>query len=181
MHMRLFIAIDCNSEKEYFTQLQGQLPKEAAKLSATSDFHLTLKFLGEVMPDKVEKIKEALQSIVFSPFSFSLHSVGVFPVEKSPRVVWVGIEPQEPSRELQESVEKALHGLFEKEKRFEPHITLARVKSIEQDKIRDFIAAMKSCSVEKKEFSVSRLHLVKSTPASHGSVYEHILSVEGKQ
>lgn|SRR3989338_8925082 len=176
--MGLFVAIDCNAEKEYFKRLQGQLPKDGAKLSLTGDFHLTLKFLGEVMPRKIEKAKEALRVVEFAPFSFSLSDVGVFPDESSPRVVWVGIGPQESSIELQKNIEKALHGLFEKEKRFHPHITLARIRGMEQPK--DFIEKIKIIRVEKRMICVRRFHLVNSTVTPHGSVYEHILSIEAR-
>jgi 2'-5' RNA ligase len=176
--MRLFIAIDCNSEKEYFKQLQSWLPNDA-KLSLTNDFHLTLKFLGEVMPHKIERVRQALQAVEFSPFSFSLGTIGVFPDEKFPRVVWVGVEPKEHVVELQKCVERALHGMFEGEKRFHPHITLARVKHLEQP--QGFIRKIKTMMVEKKVFSVEKCYLVKSTLTPHGSVYEHILSVRAEQ
>jgi 2'-5' RNA ligase len=176
--MRLFIAIDCNTEKEYFKHLQAELPKEGVKLSLTNDFHITLKFLGEVMPHKVDTLKEALHSVGFSPFSFSLGNIGVFPSERSPRVVWVGVDPEEHAIQLQKHVEKALHGIFEKEKHFEPHITLARVKHVAYPS--QFMGKMKSITVEKKSIVVDKFHLVKSTLTPKGAMHESIFST-GKQ
>ena len=126
--MRMFVAIDCNGEKEYFRRLQGMLPRDGVKNA--DDFHVTLMFLGEVMPDGVEVIKGALRAVKFLPFSFSLDSIGFFPDEKTPKVVWIGIWPKEDTIMLQQQIEKRLEGFFDKfdkEKRFEPHITLGAV------------------------------------------------------
>ena len=84
--MRLFISIDFNELKDYFIGLQEHLPKNA-KLSLTKTFHLTLKFLGEVQPEKAEEIISALNKIKFEKFSVFLDSIGIFPTENYIRVV----------------------------------------------------------------------------------------------
>ena len=78
--MRLFIAIDFNELKDCFIELQNQLPKNA-RLSLTKTFHLTLNFLGEVQPDKAEKVANILKNIKFSHFTVFLDSIGIFPTE----------------------------------------------------------------------------------------------------
>ena len=91
--MRLFIAIHFNELKEYFYELQKQLP-ENAKLSLTKSFHMTLKFLGEVQPEKVDEIIGILKTIKFEKFKVFLDSMGIFPTENHIRVVWAGLKPE---------------------------------------------------------------------------------------
>jgi len=171
--MRMFVAIDCNGEKEYFRRLQGMLPRDGVKNA--DDFHVTLMFLGEVMPDGVEVIKGALRAVKFLPFSFSLDSIGFFPDEKTPKVVWIGIWPKEDTIMLQQQIEKRLEGFFDKfdkEKRFEPHITLARVKDN-----KAFFRDVRNVAVEKRRIEVSEFHLMESTLTPTGSLYRRILTV----
>ena len=169
--MRLFIAIDFNELKAYFLELQKLLPKNA-KFSLTKSFHLTLKFLGEVQPDKAEKAKEELKKIKFKPFSVYLDSVGVFPSESYIRVVWIGLKPENNILELQSSIDEKLKGLFEKEKDFKAHVTLARAKFIDDKK--GFAGQLKKIVVEHKKFNVGSFKLVKSTLSPKGPVYEDL-------
>ena len=174
--MRLFIAIDFNELKDYFVELQSSLPKNA-ELSLTKTFHLTLKFLGEVQPDKVEILNKSLKEIAFKPFSVNLDSIGVFPSEDYIRVVWVGLKPEEQVLELQKNIDENLKKLFKKEKDFKPHLTIARVKYIEDKK--QFVDKLKRIKVENKKINVNNFKLVKSTLTPKGPVYEG-LEVFGK-
>ena len=169
--MRLFIAIDFNELKDYFVYLQNLLPKNA-KLSLTKTFHITLKFLGDVQPDKAEKIVEILKKIRFEAFSVFLDSIGIFPTENYIRVVWVGLKPEEKILELQNKIDDALNPLFKKEKGFKAHITLARVKYPEDKKM--FVEQVKKIKVENKKIEIKYFKLIKSTLNPKGSVYEEL-------
>lgn len=170
--MRLFIAIDFNEMNDYFIELQNLLPKNA-KLSLTRTFHLTLKFLGEVQPDKVEYIVEKLKTINFQPFTVFLDSIGIFPTENYIRVVWVGINPEDKILELQKQIDDALKPLFKKEKDFKAHISLARVKYPEDKK--DFIEKIKKIKVENRKIDIKDVRLIKSTLTPKGPVYEVLM------
>src|SRR3989344_4702628 len=167
--MRLFIAVDFNELKDYFAELQSFLPKNA-RLSYTKAFHITLKFLGEVQPEKVGNVVDILKSIKFNAFSVALDSVGIFPTENYIRVVRVGIKPEERILELQGSIDNALKPLFKKEKDFKAHITLARVKYPEDKK--DFVGKIKNINVETKKINIREFKLIKSTLSPKGPVYE---------
>jgi 2'-5' RNA ligase len=170
--MRLFIAIELEELSGYFKQLQEKIPN--VKATFPKRFHLTLKFLGEVEEGNIAKIKEALSKIKFSPFKMKLSGTGVFPNERFIRVVWAGMEDGKAIEELQQKIEDALAGMFKKDNRFHPHITLARVKFIEEDKKDGFIKAIKSIEVEQKEAEVKNFKLVKSTLTGEGPVYEDL-------
>lgn len=95
--------------------------------------HLTLKFLGEIEPDRLDAVRGALTSFPWNlaPFAFTLSGVGAFPGMKRPQTLWVGVSNgAEPVKELAEKVERALEPLgFPRETRgFSPHLTIGRVK-----------------------------------------------------
>jgi len=171
--MRLFIAIDFEELKEYFTELQNNLLKENVKLTLTKTYHSTLKFLGEVQETNIEKIKEQLKKIKLEEFEVNLDDIGVFPNENYIRVVWVGINPKEKIIELQKNIEDSLKEFdFKKDFRFHPHITLARVKFV-KDK-PNFIASLKKIKIDRKKYMVKIFKLIKSTLTPEGPVYEDL-------
>jgi 2'-5' RNA ligase len=97
------------------------------------NLHLTLKFLGEISPGRVEEIGARLLAAAedVPAFEFSVEGAGGFPSLSAPRVLWVGIrEPLELVGKLQENMEDALSGAgFPREGRpFHPHITVGRVR-----------------------------------------------------
>jgi len=169
--MRLFISIEPTPEveKHLFT-LQKQL--QNAKLTLTKSFHLTLKFLGEVSPENAEKIKKQLETISFKEFTARLSVTGVFPNENYIRVVWVGVEPQDVIKELQAKIDEVLKGMFPKEKDFRPHLTLARVKSVENKEV--FAKHVKNLKVDSLTFSVNKFKLIESQLQAEGPIYKDL-------
>lgn len=169
--MRLFIAIDFNGLKDYFIGLQKLLPKNA-RLSLTKSFHLTLKFLGEVQPDRTEAIIGILKGIKFENFQVTVDSIGIFPTENYIRVVWIGISPESMVSELQKKIDESLKSMFKKEKDFKAHITLARVKYPEDKK--DFVDRLRKIIVENKKIEIKDFRLVKSALTPKSPVYEDL-------
>ena len=173
--MRLFIAIEIlDNIKEYMTKIQEKIDNDLAKIKFANknQMHLTLKFLGEVQPNNVNEIKEELKKIKFELFSVYLDSTGVFPSENYIRVVWVGLKPEEEIIRLQENIDERLKKWFKKEKNFKPHLTLARVKFVE-DKNK-FIEKLKKIKVENKKIDVNNFKLIKSTLTEKGPIYEEV-------
>lgn len=166
--MRLFIAIDLPEEiKEYMRKLQALFP--AAKMSKTHDFHLTLKFLGSCEENRRKRVEECLRKIPFQPFEATLEGIGVFGGSR-PRVVWIGIKVPPWLSESVREIENRMYELgFQKEYRFTPHITLARVKFIEDP--QKFSEALKKISVEPLKFPVENFYLFESQLSLKGAVY----------
>jgi len=169
--MRLFIAVDFNELNKYFLELQKLLPKNA-KLSLTKTFHVTLKFLGEVQPDRADGVIDRLIDIKFERFSVFLDGIGIFPTENYIRVVWVGIKPEGKILELQKQVDDSLIKMFKKEKDFKAHITLARVKYPEDKK--QFLEQLNKIKVENKKIEVKNFKLMISNLTPKGHVYEDL-------
>ena len=168
--MRLFIAIDLKELKDYFTEIQKQMPSDIAKLKLVKSFHLTLKLLGET--DKMEEVRAALSKVKFKPFKLKLaKKLGVFPSESYIKVVWVGLEGNDELKKMQKQIEEVLESFhFRKDFEFMPHLTLARVNFI-NDK-QKFMEKIKSIKVEPKEVMVKEFKLIKSELTKEGPVYE---------
>ena len=187
--MRAFIAVDLSEEiririaelQEDFARLglQGTVkfvdPKQA---------HQTVKFLGNVPDDNVEQITKALAGIRQKPFDIELRGVGFFPaasLEKARniRVIWIGMKEGEAQlKALQEAVEAEMHVLgFPREKRFNAHVTLCRVKrpfrsKSELRRVLDKIGELRD--VEVGTMRVEELNLKKSTLTPKGPIYEDV-------
>ena len=173
--MRLFIAIEIPEEiKEHIADIQERIigNENKIKLVNKNQIHLTLKFLGEVQPDKIETIKDSLKKISFKPFSIYLDKIGVFPNENYIRVVWVGLKPEELILELQKNIDEKLKNLFKKEKIFKSHLTLARVKFIENKK--EFVEKLKNIKIENIKIDINNFKLVKSALTPKGPIYEDL-------
>jgi len=115
--MRLFLAIDLPENivhilKETQRTLPGKLNK---------NFHITLKFLGDVEESKIPDLIKNLEFISQDPFTLKLHNLGAFPNLQSPRVIWVGLSPKEPLINLHKQIARALNFV----PKLRPHITLS--------------------------------------------------------
>jgi 2'-5' RNA ligase len=149
--MRLFIAFDVSEEvKDYLKELQKQLPEDS----------------------KINTIKALLSNASFTQFAAKTDGLGVFPSEKMIRVAWIGLEPKDKIVELQQQIESALVGMFPKDERFHPHITLARVKFVKDKK--NFMEKLNKLPVKEIEFPVNSFKLIKSTLTPEGPVYEDV-------
>ena len=169
--MRLFIAIDLPEEvKKELARLQDNFPE--GRLSKPKDFHITLKFLGEVDTGKAESLNAKLSSVKFAKIRASVSGIGFFPNEKSIRVIWVGVKPEEQIIQLQKDIDILIGNDFPDDHKFSPHITLARVKYA--DDTKKFSEAIKKLKIQKHDFEISSFKLKKSTLSSNGPVYEDV-------
>ena len=167
--MRCFISINilkevtCEIEK-----IQQRLPAFQGKKTELENLHLTLKFLGEISEDKIEEAKKKLREIKFEKFESGINEIGVFS-EKFIRIIWLHLSG---CNELQKIIDDKLKNLFEPEKRFMSHLTIARVKSI-KDK-RKFLDDLKKVEISKIKFNVDKFQLMKSELSSKGPRYDII-------
>lgn len=167
--MRLFIAIDLPQNiKDILKRLQDDLPD--AKMSKTHDFHLTLKFLGSCDERIKEKIEKELEQIKFQQFEAEIGDIGVFGSEHYPRAVWVSLNAPEWLKEIVDDIENKMQRLgFKKEGRFVPHITLCRVKSVNDPKL--FNDGLKKIAAPPEKFKVSGFFLFSSELSSKGAIH----------
>ena len=167
--IRAFIAIDLPSKiKDKIKQIQAELPEFAGKKTELENLHLTLKFLGEIDEEKIEKVKEKLNEIKTNKFQAEIDEIGVFS-EKFVRIVWVHLVG---CQEIQKQIDEKLSDIFKPERRFMSHITIARVKKI--DDKNSFIDDVKKIKIKPVSFDVDKIYLKKSTLMPEGPVYENL-------
>ncbi|MBS3806409.1 MAG: RNA 2',3'-cyclic phosphodiesterase [Bacteroidales bacterium] len=146
---RTFIAIPIQAGPKLratHTNLRNELKNEKIKWVEPDHFHLTLFFLGDTREDQVEQVDRMLASLVggYSEFDIRLEGLGVFKNIRKPRVLWAGIKDYEPMRKIKSAVDREMSSLgFEPDKReFKPHLTLARIKWIDnKEKLQHLIDA----------------------------------------
>ncbi len=172
--MRLFIALPLPDEiKNYLINVQQRIVQALqGKINLVKEFHLTLKFLGEVDEKTREKIKSSLQNIKVKPFHLQLNSLGFFPNENYIRVVWIGLKPAGKIIELQQQIDNSLKDFFPRDTRFEPHLTLGRVKFIKNK--TEFKKQIAETKIEPKKLRIEKFQLIKSELTPNGPLYEII-------
>lgn len=129
--MRTFVGI---AIEDRIRQRLGAFVEEMRRLAPEArwvrpeSLHITLKFIGELKPDKVAQARQLLSEIRGEPAEISFRGIGFFPTVRAARVFWVGVEAGPGLATLASDIENSLVELgIEKEKReFSPHLTLAR-------------------------------------------------------
>jgi 2'-5' RNA ligase len=139
--MRLFIGLALPIHmKVRLAPLMIGLP--GAHWVPPENLHLTLRFIGEVNEREAALLDEALSTVERSPFELQIQGCGIFAQRRGPEAVWVGVNSTPPLVDLQAAVERAAvrAGLAPEEKRFRPHITLARLKDVPPQRLQAFVA-----------------------------------------
>ncbi len=154
--MRLFVALPIpDPVKQQALRWQEELRDATADASirwATADqFHLTLKFLGEVVPARLEALLAAARAACQGVKPFDLHAgrAGFFPNDRNPRVLWAGLHCESGALQgLQAALESRLAEFAEKQENrpFSPHLTLARLKQVPPAQARLLAARVKALS-----------------------------------
>lgn len=171
---RAFICIQFPEEivKE-ITRVQEALSgvKFTGKMTELENLHLTLKFLGEIDGEKLNKVREKLRGIEFNEFEAKLWNSGAFSIHGNPRIAWVKIGGK-GIFELQKKIDDTLSELFKPEERFMSHLTIARIKYV-KDKLR-FKEFVSKIGVKKLKFKVNKFIFMKSELKPMGPVYTEI-------
>ena len=133
--VRCFVAIEISQPVQALLKpVQTHLQSEIRKASWTKpgNFHLTLKFLGDVPVEVIDAVGEAVRNVAATqaPFSIVFGGIGAFPKLHRPRVIWLGVKHgAETVTHLAKAVNRELKPLgFPIDNRFHPHLTLGRLR-----------------------------------------------------
>ncbi|MFA5406089.1 MAG: RNA 2',3'-cyclic phosphodiesterase [Candidatus Nanoarchaeia archaeon] len=171
--MRCFIGIPLPEDvRRELVKAQACFNKVDARMSIVSldNLHITLEFLGNV--DDVNKIAESLVNVKFKPFKASLKNLSFFPKQDYIKVVHSPVV--KGKSELISLYELIISSLsLERDERFSPHATLARVNFVKSTN-----ALSRACFDVKfeKEFLVDSFNLYTSKLTPNGPVYTIIRS-----
>lgn len=128
---RLFIALEL---PEDVTAGLGRLCEglPGMRWAEAEQFHLTLRFIGEVGQGTFYEIGERLAGVNHPPFELALSGLGQFPPRGAPHTLWVGVEDRSGALStLRRRIERVLAdiGVAPERRKFTPHVTLGRFRS----------------------------------------------------
>ena len=163
--MRLFVALDLPSSlRTRLSWMSGGL--QGARWVPPENYHVTLRFIGEVPAWRAEEIDLALAGLRATGFELQLSGVGTF--EKGGKVMslWIGVDRDPALDHLQSKIETAMQraGLDSERRRFNPHVTLARVDSVPAFKVAEWLQGrnlFRSDKVPIEHFTLFRSRLGK--------------------
>jgi 2'-5' RNA ligase len=165
--LRLFVGIALPPEIKLRLQpLCAGMP--GARWVDPENHHVTLRFIGEVDEGTASDIDEALQQIKAQRFALALAGIGQF----GDRSLWVGVEKSPALLHLRDKVESAVvrQGLPPEGRRYAPHVTLARLKGVSEERLQTYLSAHALFRAE--PFTVGHFSLVASYLTKSGAIYE---------
>lgn len=184
---RLFWAVNLPAPlKAKLASLQEKLKQTNAdaKWVEEQNLHLTLQFLGSVDAQKTVSLTGNMQNALdgFPAFCLRLGGLGFFPNARRPRVFWAGITGDLPSlKRLHEHVQKAnlLSGFPAEERKFSPHLTLARLRSNRGlNALLKAVEELGESAADLGELNVTSVDLMKSELSRRGPTYTVLAAVK---
>jgi len=180
--VRVFIAVELSEEqRENLESLKKKIRSTGAniKFVEKENLHVTMLFLGEISENDLKTVEEECVKAVegLSPFGLSLHGVSAFPGEQYIKIVWAGVKDgAEDLVKIKENLDKNVSIGMKDMRKFAPHITIGRVRDVEDKK--KFLSLLDK--FKKTEFGktlVKGIKVKKSTLTPEGPVYEDVCSI----
>lgn len=182
MVLRTFVALELPEATQAaiadYVQPLSRLPGHVSWVK-TQNLHLTLKFLGDTQERQINAITGALREVAreVPPFAATVTGSGVFPNERRPRVLWIGLEENSGRLpQLAKNVDQRLHELgFAKENRaFSAHLTVGRVRDGELERI---LSRMREQPFTPQPVQFDEITLMRSELHPGGSIYTPICKI----
>jgi len=180
--MRTFFCIPLKEEiRDHIASISQALRVQVdahASWVQPENYHVTVRFLGEIDPILTVDLKEACQDVTaqIPSFDISLDRVGGFPNLDSPRVLWVGGRAPEPFRNLLSLLDSSLSRLGFPHAHMESlaHITLARIKGRMHTPLSQLVDRITQPAWI---LHADRLVLMESRLTPRGAVYSPLFSL----
>ncbi len=177
--LRVFCAIELPEEirsrvAERIRRLRAEFSDVRASWEKPEKLHVTLKFLGDIEPARVEALSLAASRAVanLEPFRLTIGEPGAFPTHGRARVLWLDLVDDAGSLALMQralETECAADGFPREQRPFKPHLTLARIRSPQS--AHELAAAHRETPFELQRFKVSELVVMRSELGPSGSRY----------
>jgi 2'-5' RNA ligase len=166
---RLFTALEIpRNAAMSLSLLRGGLP--GARWIDVENYHITLRFIGDVDGRTADEIVERLDRIDRPEFQIRLDGIGAFG-SKKPHSIWAGVSPSPEMAALQGEIERICQriGLPPDPRKFTPHVTLARLKSSRVDEVVHYLSGRGN--FQTSAFTVPRFVLLSSRESVGGGPY----------
>ncbi|HEX4264067.1 MAG TPA: RNA 2',3'-cyclic phosphodiesterase [Verrucomicrobiae bacterium] len=195
---RLFVAIsppdDVKSEIEKIQrQLRAALPGNFIRWTKPAQFHLTLKFLGDIAESRIAELIEVLRVTCgrCAPLRLRAEQVGFFPGARAPRVLWGGVHDEQgllprfqqavETNTIEFTMEKygsAAGKSASRREKFTGHITLGRIPNINRSQSETVAEAVSGVAREFfGEWIADTVELIRSELSSAGSRYTTLAAI----
>ena len=169
--LRLFVGIDLPPDtKLALSTIAAGLP--GVKWVDPGNYHVTLRFIGEVDEGVAADIDEALAEVRARRFALSIAGMGLFGTEDRPRILYAGVERSAALVELRDKVGQALGraGMPPEGRHFTPHVTLANIRAGKPVDLGRYLESHNLLRLP--EIAIDRFQLVRSYLTKAGSLYE---------
>lgn len=138
---RLFTGLEIPSDLAFeLSTMRGGL--SGARWIDVENYHLTLRFIGDIDDETADEIDYELSKVRRQPFTVTLQGLGVFGSDK-PRAIVAKVLASPALMELQAEQERLIRraGLPSEARKFTPHITLARLRGASPMAVADYLGA----------------------------------------
>jgi 2'-5' RNA ligase len=166
---RLFTGIEIPEHiAQGLSLLRGGLP--GARWIDPENYHMTLRFIGDVDGDVGRDVMQILGSVRRSAFEITLNRLDQFGGRK-PRAVFAGATPSPQLIELQAEHERLLQriGLPPESRKFAPHVTLARLRESSAHQVANYLSSR--VPFRSPPFPVAHFVLFSSRASTGGGPY----------
>ena len=166
---RLFTALEIPRDAALsLSLLRGGLP--GARWIDVENYHLTLRFFGDIEGHMADEIANALDRVDRPSFQLTLTGVGAFGGKK-PHAAWAGVAPSPDLVALQGEIDRICQrlGLPADARKFSPHVTLARLRNGSPLDVAQYLSARGNFSA--LPFRVGRFVLMSSRDSVGGGPY----------
>jgi RNA 2',3'-cyclic 3'-phosphodiesterase len=166
---RLFTGLEIPPDiGRTLSDLRGGLP--GARWIDPENYHLTLRFIGDIDGASANEIASVLLRINRKPFDVTLRGLSSFGGKK-PRAVVASVEPSGPLVELQAELERLMRrcGLGPEGRKFTPHVTLARLRDASNHDVANYLSVRGY--FPSKVFTAERFVLFSSRASVGGGPY----------
>ncbi|HYT68506.1 MAG TPA: RNA 2',3'-cyclic phosphodiesterase [Vicinamibacterales bacterium] len=185
--MRLFVAVELDENVRAAAEgvardLERRLdPRVSARWVSVDKMHLTVRFIGHIVDDRVPTVLQALRPpLSIAPFEVALGSCGTFPRTGAPRVFWIGLaEGLSSLQAMHEEFNRRLLplGFASEDRPFSAHLTLARVKEMPRESGRPTRETIAATRVPAVACRVDAATVFQSLLSPKGSKYAPLLHV----
>lgn len=166
---RLFTALEIPRDAALsLSLLRGGLP--GARWIDVENYHLTLRFIGDVEGHVADEVANALDRVRRPAFPLTLSGVGAFG-SKKPHSIYAGVAASPELTALQGEIDRICQrvGVPSDQRKFVPHVTLARLRNTSAPDVAAYLSGRGNFSAQ--PFQVGRFVLMSSRDSVGGGPY----------